>query len=113
MTKTVIAVIGLSACLTLAGQAYAGGDAEAGKALSAPCAACHGVDGVSTIATNPIIAGQYESYLVQALTAYRSGARANAIMAGFAQPLSDQDIRDLAAYFSSQESPLSILSLEP
>jgi len=92
--------------LSATGFAYAGGDAEAGKAASAVCAACHGADGNSAIPTNPILAGQYESYLVHALKAYRSGARQNAIMAGFATALTDQQIADLAAYFSSQESAL-------
>lgn len=85
------------------------GDAAKGKELSATCAACHGADGNSTIPANPKIAGQYESYLIRALTDYRSGARQNAIMAGFAAALSDEDIRDLAAYFSSQESDLAII----
>lgn len=92
--------------ILVSGTAVAGGDAEAGKAASATCAACHGADGNSTIPTNPKLAGQYESYLVEALKAYRSGARQNAIMSGFAAALSDQQIADLAAYFSSQESTL-------
>ena len=100
----------LAAVLTLAAPAIAvaGGDAENGKALSATCAACHGADGNSTIPTNPKLAGQYESYLVQALNDYKSKARDNAIMGGFAAALSDQDIKDLAAYFSSQESTLYV-----
>jgi len=85
------------------------GDIAKGKELSATCAACHGADGNSTIPTNPKLAGQYESYLIQALSDYRSGSRKNAIMAGFATALSDQDIKDLAAYFSSQKSELAIL----
>lgn len=85
------------------------GDPDKGKELSATCAACHGADGNSTIETNPILAGQYESYLVRALQDYRSGARQNAIMAGFAAALSDQDIRDLAAYFAEQDSELEVL----
>ena len=92
--------------LIAAGTANAGGDVEAGKAASATCAACHGADGNSTIGTNPKLAGQYESYIVQALKAYRSGSRQNAIMSGFAAALTDQQIADLAAYFSSQESDL-------
>ena len=86
--------------------AFAGGDAAAGKEKSATCAACHGADGVSQIPTNPILAGQYSSYIEHALKAYRSGGRQNAIMAGFASQLSDQDIEDLAAWFSSQKGPL-------
>ena len=88
------------------GSALAAGDAKAGEAASATCATCHGDGGNSAIPSNPILAGQYESYLVQALKAYRSGERQNAIMSGFAAALTDQQIADLAAYFSSQESSL-------
>lgn len=89
------------------GPATAGGDAEAGFSKSTTCAACHGPKGQSDVApTNPILAGQYESYLINSLLSYRSGTRQNAIMNGFAATLSDQDIADLAAYFSAQEGPL-------
>lgn len=89
---------------------HAGGDAENGQKLAATCAACHGADGNPTDDIgNPKLAGQYESYLVRALTDYRSGSRQQAIMAGFAAALSDQDIRDLAAWFASQESSLKVL----
>lgn len=105
MTNLVKAIV-MSVVLGASSAVFAGGDAEAGKAASATCAACHGADGNSTIPTNPKLAGQYESYLVQALKAYRSGERKNPIMSGFAAGLSDQQIADLAAYFSSQESTL-------
>lgn len=89
------------------GPATAGGDAEAGFSKSTTCAACHGTKGQSDVApTNPILAGQYESYLINALLSYRSGTRQNAIMNGFAATLSDEDIADLAAYFSAQEGPM-------
>ncbi len=90
------------ALLALSSAAMAGGDAAAGKSKSTTCAACHGVDGNSTIPTNPRLAGQHEDYLVQSLQAYKSGARNSPIMAGMVAPLSDQDILDLAAYFASQ-----------
>ncbi len=87
-------------------HAAAPGDAAAGQQKAATCAACHGPDGNSENPIYPIIAGQYRDYLVQALTDYRSGVRNNAIMRGFATALSDEDILDLAAYFSRQESVL-------
>ncbi len=93
----------------ISGVSQAGGDAANGEELAATCAACHGADGNSTIESNPKLAGQYESYLIRALQDYRSGARESAIMAGFATALSDQDIRDLAAWFASQESDLAVL----
>ncbi len=105
---TVFQVSAACILLTLLGvsSAQAAGDAAAGLEKSATCAACHGAQGVSPDPSNPILAGQYPSYLEYALKSYRSGARQNAIMAGFASQLSDQDIADLAAYFSSQEGPL-------
>jgi cytochrome c553 len=89
--------------------AQAGGDIAAGKTKSAPCAACHGADGNSASPAFPIIAGQYEDYLIRALQEYQSGERKNPIMSGFAAPLSDQDRADLAAYFASQKSALHTL----
>ncbi|GGF64624.1 c-type cytochrome [Alteromonas lipolytica] len=103
----------LLVCLTLGFTASvtAEGDPEAGKAKSAVCAACHGPDGNSMIDMNPKIAGQHANYLAKQLTEFRlasstGGAegRNNAVMNGMAAPLSDQDIADLAAYFSSQEA---------
>jgi len=104
--KTVLGASVLFAGIALSGSVLAAGDPEAGKAASGTCAACHGADGNSTIPTNPTLAGQYESYLVHALKAYRSGDRESAIMSGFASALSDKEIADLAAYFASQESTL-------
>jgi cytochrome c553 len=98
----------LSALLVVAAPsalAYKG-DAEAGKAKSAVCAACHGADGNSAIPINPSLAGQDYSYLVQALKDYRSGARSNPIMNGQAAGLKDEDIQDLAKYFSVQTGNL-------
>jgi cytochrome c553 len=104
--------LGLLVCLTfgITSFAFAEGDAEAGKAKSLTCSACHGTDGNSAIAMNPKIAGQHEGYLVKQLTEFRLASRTggkegrnNAVMNGMAAALSDQDIADLAAYFSSQD----------
>jgi cytochrome c553 len=94
--------------LALAGTAQAKGNAEKGKAKAAQvCAACHGADGAKPVGPeNPILAGQYPDYLVKALSDYKSGKRANPIMKAFADPLSKQDIEDLAAWFASQKSSL-------
>ena len=88
--------------------AQARGNAESGKAKAAQvCAACHGPDGNKPSAPDqPVLAGQYYDYLVRALSDYKSGARSNGIMKGFAGQLSKQDIEDLAAWFSSQKSAL-------
>lgn len=94
--------------LALAGTVQAKGNAERGKAKAAQvCAACHGADGAKPTAPDqPILAGQYNDYLVKALQDYKSGKRANPIMKAFAGPLSRQEMEDLAAWFSSQKSGL-------
>ena len=74
------------------------------------CAACHGADGVKSIdGSYPILAGQYEDFLVKALTDYKTGARKNAIMAGMAAALTKEEIADLAAYYSSLPGPLNFI----
>jgi len=86
----------------LSGSAEAAGSAEAGKTKSVTCSACHGTDGNSLNPEWPSIAGQHESYLIRALNSFKSGQRQNVLMSGMAMPLSDDDISDLAAYFSQQ-----------
>ena len=95
-----------AAALVAPFAAQAAGDVAAGKEKAATCAACHGLEGIATAANYPTLAGQYETYLVHALRSYRSGARQNAIMYGFASPLSDADIADLAAWYASLSGPL-------
>ncbi|MBT8441026.1 MAG: cytochrome c4, partial [Gammaproteobacteria bacterium] len=95
----------LIATLTLlvAGAAVAGGDAERGKSKSITCAACHGADGNSINPEWPSLAGQHESYLVRSIQSFKDGSRNNVLMSAQAVALSDQDIQDLAAYFSAQK----------
>jgi cytochrome c553 len=78
------------------------GAVAAGRAKSATCAACHGVDGNSVNAEWPSLAGQHASYIVRQLRAFKGGERQNVTMMPFAQMLSDQDMLDIAAYFESQ-----------
>ena len=87
----------------LSTAAIAGGDAAAGKEKSQVCAGCHGADGNSSVGANPRLAGQYESYLYQALKQYKNGERKDLLMGNMVASLSDQDMRDLAAWFASQE----------
>lgn len=77
------------------------GDAEKGKAKSAICVACHGVAGISPNPQWPNLAGQKDQYLISSMKAYRDGDRQNPIMSPLAQGLSDEDIENLAAYYSS------------
>jgi len=82
--------------------AHAAGDAARGEQKSQVCQACHLKDGNSSDPQYPRIAGQYHDYLEHSLKAYQSGERNNAIMKGFADTLSEQDIEDLSAYYSQQ-----------
>jgi len=78
-------------------------DIEAGrKKAQEVCAACHGPEGNSATADFPRLAGQYADYLAKALRDYKSGARKNPIMAGFAGPLAPQEIENLAAFYAGQ-----------
>lgn len=113
--------IGLLVCLFLSfsTSAIAQGDAENGKTISVTCGACHGADGNSAIAMNPKLAGQHANYLVKQLTEFKLASqtggkegRNNAVMNGMSAALSEQDILDLAAFFSSQEATPSETSEE-
>jgi cytochrome c553 len=94
LTASLLAVISV--------QAYAGGDASAGQAKSAVCAACHGADGNSAVPNWPKLAGQHEQYLNRQLVLIKSGARPVPEMMGITPGLSEQDMEDLAAYYASQ-----------
>jgi cytochrome c553 len=84
-------------------QGYAEGDASAGQAKSAICAACHGADGNSMVPNWPKLAGQHEAYLARQIELIQSGARPVPEMLGIVPGLTPQDIADLAAYFSAQQ----------
>jgi cytochrome c553 len=94
----------LAACAT----ALAAGP-EAGRVKAKDvCQACHGMDGNSAVPDYPKLGGQRPDYLAKALRDYKSGARKNAIMAGFASTLSARDIEDVAAYYASQPAVLIV-----
>jgi cytochrome c553 len=97
-------LLGLAASLLLLTSidALAQGNPEAGQQKSATCAACHGADGNSVVPMWPKIAGQHEAYLNRQITLIREGARPVPEMMGIVAILSDEDIADLSAYFSSQ-----------
>ena len=78
-------------------------DLDAGKKKAAEvCAACHGPDGNSATADFPRIAGQHADYLAKAMRDYKTGARKDPVMSGFANALSAADIENLSAYFAAQ-----------
>ncbi len=102
--KKAMIVLAGTVALSTSLVANAGGDAAAGKAKAAVCAACHGANGKAAIPTYPNLAGQNEAYLVSALKAYKNKERAGgqaAIMQGQVAALSDADIANLAAYYAS------------
>lgn len=94
---TALAILGL----TVPAIATAG-DAAAGQTKSAVCAACHGVDGNSVNPEWPSIAGQHPEYIISAIEDFQQGRRDNVLMTAQAMALSEEDVADLAAYFSSQ-----------
>ncbi|WP_416306566.1 c-type cytochrome [Neptunicella sp. SCSIO 80796] len=77
------------------------GDIDAGKSKSATCTACHGSNGISVIPMYPNLAGQKQDYLKKQLKDFRDGIRKDPVMGAMAKGLSDTDIDNLAAYYSS------------
>ena len=92
--------IGLSLLISL--PVLAVGDATAGQGKAALCAACHGADGNSVVPNWPKLAGQHAGYLERQLGLIKGGSRSVPEMTGFVMSLSDQDMADISAYFSSQ-----------
>jgi cytochrome c553 len=101
-TANILAMILAAVCVPALAQDAGAGDAAAGQAKSAVCAACHGVDGNSTVPQWPSLAGQHPQYLERQMNLIQETARPvvemTAIVAGFGEA----DFRDLAAYFASQ-----------
>jgi cytochrome c553 len=83
-------------------QVATGPDAEAGRALAAPCVACHGEDGNATAPINPSLAGQNMRYLVRQMLLIRDGGRAAPLMAGQLDRMTDEEIEHMAAFYASQ-----------
>ena len=80
-------------------------DLAKGQALSTQvCGACHTADGSRGAPANPIIAGQHPEYLVKQLEEFKSGKRNNPVMKGFATPLSEADMRSVAAFYGSKQT---------
>jgi cytochrome c553 len=103
MTVKFLATLSMVAVLGWSGSALAAGSKEAGQAKAATCSACHGMDGNSLNPEWPSLAGQHVSYLTKQLKNFKTAQRENPLMSPMAMILSDQDIDDLAVYFSSQK----------
>jgi len=89
------------------------GDAKAGQAKAGACAACHGLDGNAADPQYPKLAGQHELYLARQLALFKSGERVNPIMQGMAAPLSNQDMRDIGAFFATQAAAAGVADDTP
>jgi cytochrome c553 len=100
MRQLVIALAAL--CLLPAAALGEKANIEAGRAKSAPCAACHGIDGNSANPQWPKLAGQHAQYLYKQLQEFKSKARVNPIMNAQAAGLREKDMRNLAAYYATQ-----------
>ena len=100
MKTSALIVSAIALAFVAAGPAQADGDSDAGMKLAKKCAACHGKEGEGK-KDNPKIAGIEESAFIQAMTDYKSGAKENKAMNGASKKLSDEDIANLAAYYSS------------
>lgn len=113
MKKIATFLISFLACVSVA---HAGGNAKSGEQKSAACAACHGLSGKQPSAAAPdaaILAGQHAAYIASQLQAFKSGSRKSPVMVGMAASLNDDDIADLAAYYSSQvNTPTPIAEAE-
>lgn len=99
-----VALTMLSGQVLLSGQALAAGDAAAGQVKSEVCAACHGADGMATIPGYPNLKGQNAQYIISSINAYKNKERNGGlavVMQAQASLLSDDDIANLAAYYSS------------
>jgi cytochrome c553 len=103
--KTTTMTLCASLMMALAVPVQAAGDPKAGKLKTSMCAGCHGIPGWRTaypaVYSVPVLGGQHAEYIVAALKAYKSGERKHPSMVGIAGSLSEQDMADLAAYYSS------------
>ena len=97
------AIGGLTSQVALADGVQAG-DVQAGKQRAAACASCHGQNGISSDPQNPHLAGQVPGYIADQLAKFKSGERANPIMAGMSAALSEQDMANIDAYFVSLDA---------
>ena len=100
MKKIVTGIFAVSALLSMSQLAIAG-DAAAGKEKSQACVSCHGMNGKSNNPNNPSLAGQQKNYLIKAMKDYRDGKRKDPMMNSMMSSLSDQDIENLAEFYSS------------
>jgi cytochrome c553 len=107
MTRTLIISLVAAAAMLAGASAQAAGNAAEGKKKTAMCEGCHGIPGWKTAFPEvyhvPHLGGQHAKYIVAALQAYKKGERPNQTMQSIAAQLTDQDMKDLAAYYASKD----------
>ena len=108
--KRLIMIITALALTAVAGSGRAAGDPAAGQTKSMICSACHGADGNSSNGDYPSLAGQVPGYIAQQLANFKSGIRSNTIMGGMAQTLTEEDMANLDAWYSSQQPTVYTLA---
>lgn len=92
-----------AASLSFAGETPKADPAKGQQIVAQVCVACHGADGNSSAPVNPSLAGQHPEYLVKQLSEFKKGVRKNPIMQGMAATLSEDDMRNVAAFLSAQK----------
>lgn len=104
-TLTLAALLAVPALAATPAAAPAKPDLAKGQAVATQvCTACHATDGSRGSPANPILAGQHPEYLAKQLTEFKSGKRDNAVMKGFATALSDDDVRNVSAFYASKSA---------
>lgn len=104
LSRHLVALSAVAACT--APTASFAGDPYAGEVKAAACLPCHGTGDTTQSNAMPIISGQYEDYIAQALRSYKTGERNDPVMMTFALPLTETDIRDISAFYAEMESRL-------
>ena len=106
MKKVVIVIVSVFIGNASVQLALAQGDAAVGRSKAAICATCHGAEGNSELPMNPKLAGQNATYIAKQLMDYKSGVRSNQTMSAMVLNLSEQDMQDISAWYSSQQVTL-------
>lgn len=110
VARSLVAAFGIFFAVQTFADGLIDGSAAAGKSKSLTCSACHGADGNSVNPMWPSLAGQHALYIAKSLQAFKSGSRSDVLMTGQSLMLSDQDMRDLGAYFSSQSTAVKAVA---
>jgi cytochrome c553 len=108
VSNMVVRILGVFGALLLVAPDALAGDAAAGRVKAQQCQACHGIDGVGKMPDVPNIGGESADYLTRQLEQFRSGDRKHEQMSIIASGLSDEDIGDVAAWYSSIQFEVTV-----